>query len=215
MDLSGETHSNDTDLAGRARLGDENAWELLMRAYQEPVFRFAYLLSGDPDDAEDIAQETFIRAYRALERFDLARPLRPWLLSICANLAHNKRRAVGRYLAALQRLLQAEPVAAASIEEKSSRRWQAQSLWHAVQKLSKNDQQVIYLRYFLEMSTEEVAQSMDIAQGTVKSRLHRALERLRAVVERDFPDLREAGWQGFEPEPQPVIKTRDPAERDR
>lgn len=192
----GETQAvqEDVERIGRARQGDQAAWEALVRLHQEPVFRFAYLLLGSAADAEDTAQETFIRAYRALDRFDAQRLLRPWLLSIAANLAHNRRRSLGRYLAALQRLGRAEIAAPASIEEKASRRMQAQSLWKAIRRLDEADQQVIYLRYFLEMSTEEAAQALEVAPGTVKSRLHRALGRLKAVIESSFPELNESAF---------------------
>jgi RNA polymerase sigma-70 factor (ECF subfamily) len=66
---------------------------------------------------------------------------------------------------------------------------QAGSLWAAVRRLSSDDQQIIFLRYFLDLSVEETAQAANIAAGTVKSRLHRALERLRDVINRDFPEL--------------------------
>ena len=84
-----------------------------MREHQQAVFRLAYLLLGDADEAEDVAQETFIRAYRALERFDASRPLRPWLLRIASNLASNQRRSIGRYFGALQRLVFLDPEAGA------------------------------------------------------------------------------------------------------
>ena len=196
MNLHGETSANEPDLIRHALQGNGAAWEVLVRSHQEPVFRLAYLLLGDADEAEDATQETFIRAYRSLERFDLARPLRPWLLSIAANLARNRRRSMGRYFAALQRLLVSEPGSRASIEEKSFQNLEAQLLWQALRRLGQTDQQVVYLRYFLNMSIEETAETMHIAQGTVKSRLHRAMDRLRAIIERDFPGLREAGFEG-------------------
>lgn len=90
----------DAELVNATRAGDEAAWETLLRAYQPAVFRLAYLLLGD---ADDVAQETFLRAQKALPRFDIERPLRPWLFRIAANLARNKRRSLGRYFAALQR----------------------------------------------------------------------------------------------------------------
>ena len=95
---------DEANLISLAHRGDGAAWETLVRAYQEPVFRLAYLLLQDGPEAEDTAQEAFWRAYRALDRFDPARPFRPWLLSIAANLARNRRRSLGRYLAALGRL---------------------------------------------------------------------------------------------------------------
>jgi RNA polymerase sigma-70 factor (ECF subfamily) len=130
--------------------------------------------------------------YRSLLSFDTSRPLRPWLLSIAANLARNRWRAIGRYLSALQRLVQSEPSHSTNAEQQGVNNLQSQRLWAAVQHLDHVDQQVIYLRYFLEMSTEETSDAMRVAPGTVKSRLHRALSRLRSVIEHEYPDLKDA-----------------------
>jgi len=121
-------------LIRRAVAGDTAAWEDLMRAHQQAVFRLAYLIVGDPDDAEDVAQETFLRAWKHLKGFDLKRPLRPWLLSITSNLSSNRRRSAGRYFAALTRAFRDRP-APVTIEEKSSEQLQANELWKAVQKI--------------------------------------------------------------------------------
>jgi RNA polymerase sigma-70 factor, ECF subfamily len=182
---------SEADLVHRARQGDASAWDTLVEQHQEALFRLAYLIVSDPDDAADIAQEAFIRAYRSLHRFDPERALRPWLLSIAGNLARNHRRSIGRYFAALQRLARGEVAlhGEANIEELSAQQREAQSLWKAVRRLSEADQQVIYLRHFLDCSVEETAAVLDIAPGTVKSRLHRALARLRGVIEADFPAL--------------------------
>jgi RNA polymerase sigma-70 factor (ECF subfamily) len=177
----------EADLIRRARAGDDAAYERLVRQYQEAVFRLAYLLLGSADDAEDTAQEVFIRAHRALNSFDESRPLRPWLLAITANTARNRRRAFGRYVAALRRLI--VPEYSPSAEAESA--LEAQALWQAVKCLSEIDQEVIYLRYFLELSVNEAAEAMNVEPGTVKSRLSRALGRLRDVIERDFPLLYE------------------------
>jgi RNA polymerase sigma-70 factor (ECF subfamily) len=138
-----------------------------------------------------VAQETFLRAWNHLKRFDPARPLRPWLLSIASNLASNRRRSAGRYLAALTRAFRSEPSSSASIEENSARHMEASHLWKAVQTLNLPDQQIIYLRYFLELSVAETAQALNVPEGTVKSRLSRALERLRGIIQQDFPVLAE------------------------
>ena len=191
-DLSGEERLTDAGLVYRAQQGDAAAWEELVRAHQGTIFRFAYLLVGDADDAEDIAQEAFIRAFHALSSFDTTRSLRPWLLRIAANLAQNRRRAAGRYLAALRRAFQAEPAPVAFLEEHSGQREEAATVWQAIRRLPPAHQEVIYLRYFLDLSEAEMAATLQVAGGTVKSRLHRALGHLRTVVDRDFPALREA-----------------------
>ena len=181
----------EAELIDRARQGDGAAWETLMQAHQEAAYRLAYLLLGDAAQAEDVAQEAFVRAYLALERFDPARPFRPWLLSIAANLARNQLRAFGRYLAAIRRLVQDESRPVESVEGRAAQSWEAQTLWQAVRQLDFADQQVIYYRYFLDLPVEETAQALDIAEGTVKSRLHRAMNRLRAVIKRHYPALQE------------------------
>jgi RNA polymerase sigma-70 factor (ECF subfamily) len=173
-------------LIRHATNGDASAWEPLVLAHQQAVFRLAYLLLGDPDDAEDIAQETFLRAWNYLKRFDQTRSLRPWLLSIAANLARNRRRSAGRYLAALTRIFRNEP-GSASIEENSAQHLEADDLWRAVQNLNLPDQQIVYLRYFLDLSVAETAEVLQVAEGTVKSRLSRALEKLRAIIKQEFP----------------------------
>jgi len=177
-------------LIEHAASGDTVAWEALVRTHQEAVFRFAYLLLGDPDDAEDVAQETFLRAWDHLARFDVSRPFRPWLLSIAKNLASNWRRSAGRYLSALTRSFR-EETSPASIEEKSMQRIQANDLWRAVQTLKTNDQQIVYLRYFLDLSVSETADVLQIPKGTVKSRLSRALEKLQQIIQDGFPTLLE------------------------
>ena len=170
--------------------GDAAAWESLVGIHQEAVFRLAYLLLGDPDDAKDIAQESFLRAWRHLQSFDATRSLRPWLLSIAANLARNHRRSAGRYLTALMRSFREEPVSE-RIEAQSARNLQARELWKAVQRLNVLDQQIDYLRYFLELPVAETAEILNVPEGTVKSRLCRALEKLRNIIRQDFPLLTE------------------------
>ena len=182
---------DESTLIRHAVNGDAAAWEPLVLAHQEAVFRLCYLLLGDPDDADDVAQETFLRAWKYLKRFDMARPLRPWLLSIASNLASNRRRSAGRYVAALTRAFHREPAPSTNVEEKSAQQMEASDLWKAVQTLSLPDQQIVYLRYFLDLSVAETAEVLQVPQGTIKSRLSRALERLRGIIQQDFPVLAE------------------------
>jgi RNA polymerase sigma-70 factor (ECF subfamily) len=181
----------EAELIGRAQDGDERAWEVLVGRYQAAAFRLAYLVVRDAADAEEVAQEAFVRAFLSLDRFELGRPFRPWLMSITVNLARNRRRSLGRYLNNLRRLIEREPepVQLHHYGENLQARREAHLLWQAVQKLNQKGQEVVYLRYFLEMSEAETAETLDIAPGTVKSRLHRALKQLRGVIEREFGEL--------------------------
>jgi RNA polymerase sigma factor (sigma-70 family) len=189
MKNTGEILQDEARLVARARQADEAAWIAIVRTYQEPVFRMAYLILGERHEAEDAAQETLIRAYRSLDRFDPQRPLKPWLLSIAANTAKNRRRAGWRYTQAIKRLFRLEAGVAADPYEGSNQAVDSLNLWQAVQSLPLNDQQIIYLRYFMELSVAETAGALDIAPGTVKSRLNRALVRLKEKIEVDFPEL--------------------------
>jgi RNA polymerase sigma-70 factor (ECF subfamily) len=175
---------SEIELINRARQGDQTAYEMLVRAHQEAVFRLAYLLLGDRGEADDVAQDTFIRAFKSLQRFDSTRPLRPWLMRITTNLAYNRRRAIKRYFSALTRMVKIDPDLVAAKEDHHD--FEAQALWQAVRQLDRTDQEVIYLRYFMEQSEAETAETLGVAQGTVKSRLHRALGRLRAVMGKDM-----------------------------
>ena len=171
-----------------ARGGDAGAWEALTRLHQEPIFRYAYLLLGDADDAQDVAQETFVRAFYNLKRFDAERAMRPWLLSIVSRLAHNWKRSAGRYLRALVRLGNERRLEADAGLEPA----EIEQLWSAVRQLRPAFQEVIFMRFFLGLSEDETAQAAAVRPGTVKSRLHRALNELRQVVPRDYPQLKES-----------------------
>lgn len=173
-----------------ARRGDDAAWDALVQQHQTPVFRLAYLLLGNAADAEDCAQETFERAWRAFGRFDPTRPLQPWLLQIAANGARNKRRSAGRYMQALRRLVTFAPVSAYT-DTLFTEHAAAHALWQAIRRLGRSDQEILYMRYFLELGEADIAVALQIAPGTVKSRQHRALARLRKVVATEFPELRE------------------------
>lgn len=190
MNSSAASDHNEPEWIRRSRQGDGTAWEALMLLHQEAVFRLAYLLTGDEHEAQDVAQETFMRAYNALGRFDEERPMRPWLLRIAANQAHNRSRSLGRYIKFLQRFGE-RPFSGENghIERLAEQNLSAKALWEAVRRLAFSDQEIIYLRFFLELSVSETAESLNVAPGTVKSRLHRALQHLRSVIEADFPLL--------------------------
>ena len=177
--------ADDSELIARAHRGDAAAYEEIVLRYQQIAFRTAYVITGSAADAEDAAQEGFVKAYRALDRFRLGADLRPWLLRIVANEARNRVRSSGRRHQLELRLTEGfrpgdaapSPEAAAVASDERRR------LLAIVNALSEEDRLVIASRYFLELSGEETAAALGIPEGTVKSRLSRALARLRARVE--------------------------------
>lgn len=182
----------DKELVTRAKEGDEFAYDQLVTRYRDVVFRLAYLLLGSADDAEDVAQETFIRAFRQLDQFDATRTLKPWLLQITANQSRNRYRSWRRYQYYLARLFREDTPVIASPERLTQQQIQAQELWRIVKQLKRPQQEIIYLRYFLDLSVQETSDALTIPVGTVKSRQHRALAQLKSLIESENPDLIEA-----------------------
>lgn len=168
-------------LIERAQRGDVAAFEALVRRYQELAFRVAYLITGSAADAEEAAQDGFVRAYRALDRFRPGAPLRPWLLRIVGNAARNRRTAAARRPAlALDEVAEgrlADP--AASPESTALAAEARRELAAAIDALRPDDRDVIVCRYVLDLSEAETAEALGCARGTVKSRTSRALRRLR------------------------------------
>jgi RNA polymerase sigma-70 factor (ECF subfamily) len=174
----------ESELIERARRGDIGAYEELVRRYRDIALRTATLVGG-ADDAEDAAQEAFVKAYAALGRFRPGAPLRPWLLRIVANEARNRRRAAGRQAGLALRAAEGRPSgpdAAPSPEAAVLDQERRVTLIGAVNALRAEDREVIGARYFLDLSEAEMAVALGIPKGTVKSRLSRAMDRLRAEL---------------------------------
>jgi RNA polymerase sigma-70 factor (ECF subfamily) len=172
---------DESELVERARRGDERAYEELVRIHQGIAFRTAYLVAGSAADAEDAAQEGFVKAFRALGRFRRGAPFRPWLLQIVANEARNRRRSAGRRAGLALRAAGENPSgdAAPSPEGTVLAGEEREHLLAAINRLREEDRLVIACRYFLDLSEEETAAALDWRRGTVKSRTSRALARLR------------------------------------
>jgi len=172
---------DESDLIGRAQRGDTHAYEELVYAHQGIAFRTAYLIAGNAADAEDAAQDAFLKAWRALGRFREGAPFRPWLLQIVANEARNRRRSAGRRAHLALRAATEEPSgdAAPSPEASLLSAETRETLIAAVNELPEDQRTVIALRFFAGLSEHEVAEALGLPEGTVKSRSARALERLR------------------------------------
>ena len=173
-----------------AQRGDQQAFGQLVTRYQQVAFRAAYLVVRESATAEDVAQEGFVRAYQGLSRFRPSEPFRPWLLRIVTNLALNEVRARTRRGGLLERLGWATARSEPPADRAALAGEGQQELWDAVNELGVEDRVVLYLRYFLELPEREIAFAIGKAPGTVKSRLSRASERLRGVIEARYPSLR-------------------------
>lgn len=176
----------DEVVVARARAGDGDAFAQLVRPHEEIAFRTALMITRNAAEAEDAAQEAIVKAFRALGRFRADAPFRPWLLAIVANEARNRRRSAGRRESlALRAAGESSPpdTGAASSPEGAllAAELRAQLL-EAVERLPDDQRVVVFCRYFLDLSEEETARVLGIRRGTVKSRLSRALGRLREAT---------------------------------
>jgi RNA polymerase sigma-70 factor (ECF subfamily) len=173
-------------LVERARRGDTAAYEALVRAHQDIAFRTACLFAGSAADAEEAAQEAFVKAWRALPRFRAGSPFRPWLLAIAANEARNRRRAAGRRAGLALRAAtdRTSGAAAPSPEATLLAGGERDALIAALAGLDERDRAVIACRYLLDLGERETAEVLGCRRGTVKSRLSRALARMRVELER-------------------------------
>ena len=174
-------------LVERSRRGDARAYEDLVRRHQHLAFRTACVFTGSAADAEEAVQDSFMKAWRALPRFRAGAPFRPWLLAIVANEAKTRRRASGRRVAWTLRAAEQESVtgsaAAPSAESVVLDSEQRATLLAAVAALPERERTVLELRYLLELPEAEMATVLGCRPGTVKSRLSRALDKLRADLE--------------------------------
>ncbi|MBI2238639.1 MAG: sigma-70 family RNA polymerase sigma factor [Actinobacteria bacterium] len=174
----------DAELIRQARDGDIRAYEVLVERYREVAFRTAYLITRNAADAEDAAQDAFVKAYYALDRFRMRSDFRPWILRIASNEAKNRRRSARRREGLALRLAEGRPSgdAAPSPEAAALDRELREALLGALGSLREGDRLVIGYRYFLDLSEAEMADVLGVRRGTVKSRLSRALGRLRAAL---------------------------------
>jgi RNA polymerase sigma factor (sigma-70 family) len=179
---------DDQALVERARTGDVNAYEALVQQYQQLAFRVAYQVTGDAADAEDAAQEAFVNAYYALGRFRPGAPFKPWLCRIVANEARNRRVSAHRRTALAERAhrAQASGEAAPSPEAAAEAGEFRATLVDTLARLRDDDRLILSYRLFFDFSEADMAEVLKVPKGTVKSRLSRALTRLRAALPADF-----------------------------
>jgi len=175
-----EQEANDRTLVARARAGDTAAFERLVERYQRVLFTVALRMLGDYDAASDAAQTAFIKAYEKLDTFDPTRRFFSWIYRILVNECLNARRDDRPFEPIPPDLTAAGTPA--EFFEAAERRQRVQA---AILALPIDYREVVVLRYFTELSYDEIGEVLHVPAKTVKSRLHTAKERLAALL----PDL--------------------------
>lgn len=178
---------NESEVLAAAARGDRKAFGQLVRAYQRRAYAAAYSLVGNRDDALELSQDAFVKAFKAMKRFDLTMPFYPWLHRIVRNTSLNHlKKKKRRGESSLDEMMESgfdahDP--GYSPDDSASRVELLRHIHRAMEELTPEQQEILRLRHFMELSYGEIAASLEIPQGTVMSRLHGARKKLRTIME--------------------------------
>jgi RNA polymerase sigma-70 factor (ECF subfamily) len=163
----------------KARDGDGDAFTYIVEQYQRPVYNLCYRMLGSVQDAEDAAQETFWRAFKALRRYDMNRPFITWILSIASHYCIDQHRKRKLPTLAMELLPEESIPFLAPTPEGTLIHSEEQSRVHRMlDYLKPQDRAAVILRYWYEMSEVEISEVLGISVGALKSRLHRARKKM-------------------------------------
>ncbi len=171
----------------RGRAGDHEAFQALVDLQGRQMWRTAWVLLGDRSLAEDAVQDAWLDVWQHLAQFDPTRELRPWLLTIVANRCRMVARRRVVPTVPMEEATLAAPLALADVAEQFAQREADGELYRACAALPTDQRRIIELRFFAELNVPEIAAILQIPQGTVKSRLHRALDALRLRLPSETP----------------------------
>ena len=181
--LSTANHPTDADLIESAQNGDTSAFGVLVRRYQHSAIRIAAMTLGSATDADDVAQEAFVKAHKALPRFRSGGSFQPWLFQIVVNTARTRQRRMGRQRAVAERKANLEVTVDSDPAELVAAHDESRRMISAINSLRPDDRLILTYRWYDQLSESEIAEALGCRTGTVKSRLSRAMSRLRQELE--------------------------------
>jgi RNA polymerase sigma-70 factor (ECF subfamily) len=165
-----------------AQNGDPQAFSMLVDMYAKPIYNLCYRMLGNAQDAEDAAQEAFLRAYRSLNRYDPNRKLITWLLSIAAHYCIDQQRRVKAPQVSLDESDPLELAERRAGPEKSYIQQEtSDEVQHLLAQISSRDRAAIILYYWYDLSYQEIASQLKVTESALKTRLHRARRSLAKV----------------------------------
>jgi RNA polymerase sigma-70 factor (ECF subfamily) len=177
--------TNETTWIIQAQQGNDEAFTYLVETYQKPVYNLCYRMLGEPEAAEDAAQETFLKVYQNFARYDRARSFATWLLSIAAHHCIDKLRRRRFRSISIDENEEGQTDlpdrSAPDPESETAKRQERQHLEGCLQSLEPIDRAAVIMRYWQDSSEAEIAQALNLTVPAVKSRLHRAR---RALADR-------------------------------
>lgn len=168
-----------------ARQGDEEAFAKLVEVYQRPVYNLAYRMLGSSSEAEDAAQETFLRAYTRLHTYDPGRKFSSWILSIGSHYCIDRLRRRRGKTVSLEEIMSERwlPDDASRPEQRSLDREREALIQCVLQEIAPQYREVLVLRYWHDCSYEDIAEITNTSVSAVKSRLHRARNALGEALQ--------------------------------
>lgn len=165
----------DPEWIAAAQNGDPQAFTQLVDAYQKPVYNLCYRMLGTAEDAEDASQETFLRAYRSLRRYDRSRPFSTWILSIAAHYCIDQIRRRRMAIVSFEELPVPDvPDEAPGLETNLNQKEEQNRIRAVLNTLEPTDRAAVIMYYWYDFSYEEICQNLSLTLSAVKSRLHRA-----------------------------------------
>ncbi len=166
---------NETIWLAKALKGDGQSFGLLVEAFQRPVYNLCYRMLGNAEDAEDAAQETFLRAYKAINRYDNQRPFSTWLLSIAAHYCIDQIRRRRYPIVSVEDLPVPDlPDTTPGVERSYQTQEEQRQVRAILDILDGTDRAAVVMYYWYDFSYGEIAKALSLTESAVKSRLHRA-----------------------------------------
>jgi RNA polymerase sigma-70 factor (ECF subfamily) len=189
--------TNEAELLSQAQQGNDEAFSLIVEAYQVPVYNLCYRMLGNARDAEDAAQETFIRAFKALKRYDPERKFSTWLLTIASNycIDQHRRRRLTTFSIDASPHYDIPDTSQVGLERTLTRDEEQEQVHELLDTLGPKDRLAVIMRYWYDYSYDEIAESLSLSVSAVKSRLHRARRDLASE------------WLAIQPKPMMVERT--------
>ena len=173
----------------QARKGDDYAFARIVETYQKPVFSLCYRMLGNAEDAEDAAQETFLRAYKSIKKYDQKRSFSTWILSIGAHYCIDQIRKRRFKLVSIEELPVPElPDRRPGVESIISKNEEQQKVRKLLEHLSPTDRACVVMYYWHDFSYDEICQALSLTPSALKSRLHRARRAMAKIWSDNVPN---------------------------
>ena len=177
------SHTEEAVLIEAAKSGDQEAFRHIVERYQGAVYNLAYRMLGTPEEAEDAAQEIFVRIYRQLGRYDPERKFSTWTLAIATNFCIDQLRRRRMQLVPLETIIPWARTRDSGPEGEALSSESRDEMQRLLKRLPEKYRAPLVLRYWEDLSCAEIAEILDVPEGTIKTQIHRARKQLGKMLE--------------------------------